>query len=127
MYLGRLFEASEMAWISPEETLPSVSGLKYTPALTPLTLRVINGTIDDFAASKDGQALLRQWLDAGRDGALISNALWRINMAHGALRGAGFESFMARLTGAERTERRRAAPLSQLLSGYTYSRHWLQL
>ena len=114
-YLGRLFEASEIAWIVPEDTLPSVSGLKYTPALTPLTLRIINGTIDDFAASKDGQGLLRQWLDAGRDGALISNALWRINMAHSALRGAGFESFMARVTGAERTMRRREAPLSKLL------------
>jgi CRISPR-associated endonuclease/helicase Cas3 len=114
-YLGRLFEASEIAWIVPEDTLPSVSGLKYTPALTPLTLRIINGTIDDFAANKDAQALLRQWLDAGRDGALISNALWRINMAHSVLRGAGFESFMARLTGAERTVRRREAPLSKLL------------
>jgi CRISPR-associated endonuclease/helicase Cas3 len=115
MYLGRLFESSEMAWITPEDMPPSMNGLKYTPALTPLTLRMINGTIADFAASADGQTVLSQWLRASRDGALISNALWRVNAAYAALRKAGFENAMARLTGAERTEQGRAAPLSQLL------------
>jgi CRISPR-associated endonuclease/helicase Cas3 len=114
-YLGRLFEPNQMAWIAPEDLSPSGNGLKRTPALAPLTLRIINGTINDFTASKDGQALLRQWFNERRDGALISNALWRINAAHSALRDAGFRNSMARLTGAERTDRRRAAPFSQLL------------
>jgi CRISPR-associated endonuclease/helicase Cas3 len=115
VYLGRLFASSEMAWISPEEIPPSMNELKYTPALTPLTLRIINGTIDDFVASAEGQTLLSQWLGAGCDGALISNALWRVNAAHAALCKAGFKDSMARLTAAERIERRRAAPLSRLL------------
>jgi CRISPR-associated endonuclease/helicase Cas3 len=115
IYLGRLFEFDEMAWISPAGPSPLGSGLKQTPALAPVTLRIISGTIDDFTASEAGQALLRQWLNEKRDGALISNALWRINAARAELRRAGFESSMARLTGAERTDRRRVAPFSQLL------------
>jgi hypothetical protein len=110
MYLGRLFESSEMAWIAPEDVPPSMNSLKNTPALTPLTLRIINGTIDDFAASGEGQTLLSQWLRSDRDGALISNALWRVNAAHAALLKVGFESSMARITGAERIEQRRLAP-----------------
>lgn len=83
--------------------------------MAPLTLRIISGTTSDFAASNEGQALLRQWLNADRDGALISDALWRINIARTALSRAGFESYMARLTGAERIERRRDAPRFPLL------------
>jgi CRISPR-associated endonuclease/helicase Cas3 len=115
MYLGRLFESSEMAWIAPEDVPPSMNSLKNTPALTPLTLRIINGTIDDFAASGEGQTLHSQWLRSDRDGALISNALWRVNAAHAALLKVGFESSMARITGAERIEQRRLAPRFQLL------------
>jgi CRISPR-associated endonuclease/helicase Cas3 len=115
VYLERLFEPDEMAWITPEDEPSSIKELQYTPALTPLTLRIIPETIDDFAKSIEGQTLLRQWLDAGREGALISDALWRINAAHAALRRAGFDDDMARLTGAERIERRRVAARSTLL------------
>ena len=115
VYLERLFEPDEMAWITPEDELSSIKELQYTPALTPLTLRIIPGTIDDFVKSIEGQTLLRQWFDAGREGALISDALWRINAAHAALRRAGFDDNMARLTGAERIERRRVAARSALL------------
>ena len=60
--------------------------------------------------------MLREWLDAGHDGALISNALWRINVAHSSLSKGGFRDRMARLTGAENSERRRIAPSFRFFS-----------
>lgn len=129
-YLHRIFpEPGRVAWISPDNEPEESAGYPVTPTLAPLTLEIREGTVDAFAAGGEEQARLAGWLDEGRDGALISSALWRINQACAALRGPRFDGRVRRLTGAESGENRRAAPTAPLILatptvdiGYNFSK-----
>jgi len=115
-YLARVFvQAGEIAWIGPANELEESADYETTPTLASLTLEVREGTLDDFADNARQRDRLAGLLGGGQDGALISNALWRINRARAALRGPRFDGRVRRLTGAETVESRREAPLAQLI------------
>lgn len=115
-YLARVFpRPDDIAWISPANEPPESADYETTPTLAPLTLKVRAGTLDEFADDAGQRDWLAGLLEAGQDGALISNALWRINRAHAALRGPRFGGRARRLTGAETVESRREAPLAPLI------------
>ncbi len=114
-YLERIFALEEMAWISPDNEPHESAGYPTTPALAPLVLEVQSATLDQFVDGAANRAQLRAWLDAGNEGALISNALWRINRARAALRGPGFDGRTGRITGAESAADRQAASALPLI------------
>ncbi|MBX3052155.1 MAG: type I-D CRISPR-associated helicase Cas3' [Caldilineaceae bacterium] len=113
MYLDRLFGPDDWVLISPENEPPEVANLPTTPVLAPAILRLVDGTIDSYA-KEEGKAL-QERLGKGEDGALIANALWRINQAHAALRfSIGAES-LGRITGAQPVAQRRADQFKPLI------------
>jgi CRISPR-associated endonuclease/helicase Cas3 len=115
-YLARVFrEPGTVAWVSPTNEPPESADYPTTPTLAPLALTVREGTLDEFADDARQRDWLAGLLAAGQDGALISNALWRVNQAHAALRGPRFDGRVSRLTGAETVESRRSAPLAPLI------------
>ena len=114
-YLDRLFAPGEIAWISPDNEPLESATYPTTPALASLELQVQVAALDEFAGAAPNRALLRAWLDAGREGALISNALWRINQAWAALGGPDFDGRMGRITGAESADSRRTASVRPLI------------
>jgi CRISPR-associated endonuclease/helicase Cas3 len=115
-YLTRIFpEPGAIAWLSPANEPPESADYSTAPALTPLTLQVREGTLNDFADDPRQREWLAGLLEAGQDGALISNALWRVNQAHAALRGPRFDGRTSRLTGAETPESRQTAPQFPLI------------
>jgi len=114
-YLHRVFAPGEIVWISPDNEPPETATCPTTPALAPLELKVQAATLDEFTSAAPNRAQLHAWLDAGREGALISNALWRINVARASLRGPNFDGRVGRITGAESSESRRIASALPLI------------
>jgi CRISPR-associated endonuclease/helicase Cas3 len=114
-YLDRVFASDELAWIRPESEPAESADYPTTPVLTPLDLQVQAATLDEFTNSSVNVTQLRGWLDERREGALISNALWRINQARAALRGPGFDGRVGRITGAESAGSRQAASALPLI------------
>jgi CRISPR-associated endonuclease/helicase Cas3 len=129
-YLKRAFpEPDSIAWINPANEPEESAAYDTMPTLAPLTLEITPGTLDEFAADGSRREWLAGLLSAGQDGALISNALWRVNEARAALRGQPFEGRVRRLTGAESAASRRDAPLAPLILatptvdiGYNFSK-----
>jgi len=113
MYLDRLFGADGWALISPGNEPPEAISLPTTPVLAPVSLRLMDGTIDSYA-KEEGKAL-RERLGRGEDGALIANALWRINQAHDALRASLVPESMGRITGAQPVAQRRVDQFKPLI------------
>ena len=114
-YLQRVFQPGEVAFIAPATEPPDSATWPTVPALAPTTLEIQVAMLDEFAAALRTQTQLREWvMTNGWDGALISGALWRINVAHAALKPA-FGEQMARITGAEKVAQRRAAPKFPLI------------
>lgn len=112
-YLQRIFTAHEIALVSPHNEPSESTSLASTPALAPTTLEIRQSSLDEHVEAS--QAQLREWILAERlDGALISSALWRINVAHAALK-SSLGGQMARITGAERITQRRDAPKYPLI------------
>lgn len=113
-YLGRLFpEPDGVAWVRPGEVPAEDAGQVVT--LAPTTVEIVASEVDSWAAGA-GREHLADWLREGQDGAVISGALWRINVAHAALAAdPRFQGRLARLTGAETRAARTAAPQAQLV------------
>lgn len=113
MYLDRLFGGDGWLLISSENEPVEALALQATPVLAPLTLHLTDETIEKYAerASNSIRAQLRN----GQDGALISNALWRINQAHNSLRSSISPELMGRITGAQPIAHRRADQFKPLI------------
>jgi CRISPR-associated endonuclease/helicase Cas3 len=103
----------KVAYIEPGNEPP---GLRKTPALAPVTLRLwsteafTNGLVG-LASEKKSEVMV--WLQQGKHGAFISSALWRINEIYHIYGGKSNED-TGRLTGAERSswrEKNKYAPL----------------
>ena len=129
-YLERVFpQAGDITWLGPANEPLESADYETTPTLAPLTLTVREGTLDEFADDSRRRDWLAGLLEAGQDGAFISNALWRINQARAALCGPRFDGRVRRLTGAETSESRRDAPSAPLILatptvdiGYNFSK-----
>lgn len=129
-YLERVCpEPGAIAWIGPANEPEESAACETTPTLAPLTLQIEAGTIDEFAANVHQQTWMAGLMSARQDGALISNALWRVNLAQAALQGSRFAGKVRRLTGAESSESRSEAPLAPLILatptvdiGYNFSK-----
>ena len=104
-YLDGIFGAEGWVMIAPENEPAEAETLHQTPVLAPLRLTIQAGTVNEFAQT-DG-VTLRQLLNDGQDGALISGALWRVNQAYALLRHLISPDEMGRITGAQPVAERR--------------------
>lgn len=112
-YLERLFGPDGWTLISPDNEPAEAADLQTTPVLAPLKLRLESGAIDEYA--RNSGASLNDSLRAGDHGALIANALWRINQAYDALHRTIGDEKMGRITGAQPVEQRRADQFKALI------------
>lgn len=104
-YLDTVFGEDVWQLISPDNEPSETSSFEEIPVLAPLRLTLEAGTVNEFATSD--MMLIRQLLDDGKDGALISGALWRVNQAYFTLSKQISAERMGRITGAQSVEERR--------------------
>lgn len=95
--------------VSPDNEPPESVNYKQIQTLSELNLEISEAALDEWL--KQRRADLNIWLQAGEDGAIISNSLARINDAFELLR----DLDVCRLTGPEPPERRAQALQHQLL------------
>lgn len=112
-FLDSIFGKEGWALLSPNNEPPEAAELQQVPTLSPLQLRIQTGTLEEFATAST--KTVKQWLDQGQDGAMISSALWRVNSAHAALRGTVNEQIMGRITGAQPLAERRQDQQKRLI------------
>lgn len=106
-YLTHIF-ADKWQHVSPDNEPPESAAYPTTPTLAPLTLTLANDELVSWGQAH--QAQLGQWVQQdGRDGAIISDALTRINQLHASLRRTFSDSQMGRITGPEPEEKRQQA------------------
>lgn len=108
-YLNRVFGDGGWALVSPTDEPPESEGYERVKVLTKLELTLMEGAIQEYATARRED--IAAWLSAGRHGAIISNALWRINEAYQAL--VGLDA--GRITGPEPIEARRQARFRPLI------------
>lgn len=111
-YLDNLL-GSRWVMISPDNEPPESEDLPLMPSLSPLTLTLIPGELDEWA-QRNGKQLV-SWLDGGQDGAMISSSLWRVNATRQALLPLISAQRMRRITGPEPAEARQAATKAPLI------------
>lgn len=112
-FLNNIFGQSGWALLSPNNEPPEAANLAQVPTLSPLQLRLQTGTVEEFATAS--AKTVKQWLDQGQDGAMISSALWRVNSAYAALRSTIDERLMGRITGAQPLAERRQDQQKRLI------------
>jgi len=112
-YLDRVFGAEGWALVSPDNEPREAAQLEAVSVLAPLTLYVRSSTVDSYAA--DEADAVRAWLTANQHGALISNALWRINQAYYTLRTRIPQEKIGRITGAQPIAERRRDQFKELI------------
>ncbi len=114
-YLERLGVA--IAWIQPE-TEGDVENTGEVCALAPVTLEIYSEQeLQDglVTLARQKQEDIATWLSNGEDGAIISGALWRINLIYDNLRHRLPYDIMGRLTGAESRTGRAEAKVKHLI------------
>jgi CRISPR-associated endonuclease/helicase Cas3 len=111
-YLKRVFGPHDMELISPHNEPPDADTLSTICTLAPIDLELERGTIAEYV--QQAQPRLTDWINQGSDGALISSALWQVNLAYSALL-PSLAGKIARITGAEKTKQRRKAPSYPLI------------
>ena len=111
-YLDRLF-GDRWRMISPQNEGPEEDGLETIPSLAPLEVTLLEGSIEEWAEAE--QHALKQRLEEGEDGAIISSSLWRVNRAWHLLRPVLGEAQMGRITGPESAEARQTATARSLI------------
>jgi len=129
-YLARVFtQPGTIGWVTPADEPMESEHYATVPTVAPLSLAIGDQTLDEFVDTPEQRQLLARWLDAGQDGALISNALWRINQAQSTLVQHGFRGRVSRLTGAETAQSRANAQNAPLILatptvdiGYNFAR-----
>jgi CRISPR-associated endonuclease/helicase Cas3 len=112
-FLTSIFGQGGWSLISPGNEPPEAANLAQVPTLAPLHLRLQTGSLEEFATAQ--AKTIKQWLDQGEDGALISSALWRVNGAYAALRGTLDQTIMGRITGAQPLAERRQDQRKRLI------------
>lgn len=127
-YLDQIFGAEGWTLIAPQNEPAEAATLPQKPVLAPLHLTIQAGTVNEFAQTAAAQ--IRQWLQNGEDGALISSALWRVNQAYAALRYLLSDETMGRITGAQPVAERRRDQYKPLILatptvdiGYNFLKH----
>lgn len=111
-YLDAIF-GNRWTMVSPSNEPPESGNLPTTPSLAPLTLTLLPGELNEWAAQNGNQLL--SWLHSGQDGAIISSSLWRVNAARQALLPLISDQRMRRITGPESPEARQAATKAPLI------------
>jgi CRISPR-associated endonuclease/helicase Cas3 len=105
-YLDKLF-GDKWRHISPDNEPPESAVLAAIPALAPLTLHLEAGDMRSWGQSNRAQ--LQDWIKQGQDGAIISDALRRINQLYADLRERFAEAQLGRITGPEPEDKRQTA------------------
>ena len=101
------------AHISPANEPPEADDLPTTPTLSPLEVTVVEGEMQEWARASAG--LIREALDRGEHGALISSSLARVNESYTAFRATIGPSALGRITGPEPEANRQAATARPLI------------
>lgn len=111
-YLDGIFK---QRWIriGPDNEPADSQNLEATPALAPLTLEVVGGTLEEWLGHSSMQ--VGDWLGRGQDGAVISSSLAAINNVYAQLQRTTNISDMGRITGPEPEEERARATTRRLI------------
>lgn len=107
----------QVAMIAPDNEPLESADFPTVATLAPLEVTIFGGTLTDWLETPD--CPLDGWVNAeGKDGALISSSLARINDAYHWLRRAGFgDATMGRITGPEpETAREQASKRALILA-----------
>lgn len=102
--LSRVFTDKEWTLISPETEPSESADYPTVPTLTELELDLAETDVEDWVLTHKRE--LKDWLNTGKDGVIISSALWRINACYSALIHPLGENRLGRITGPEPEERR---------------------
>ena len=112
-YLDRLF-GERWTRIGPDNEPTESKALSLTPALTPLTLEILDSDLVDYSIAQHTQIV--QWVVQDKlDGALISSSLARVNATYARLRSVLDEKRMGRITGPEPEVERMLATARDLI------------
>jgi CRISPR-associated endonuclease/helicase Cas3 len=112
-YLDRLFGA-RWTRIGPDNEPTESQTLPLTPALTPLSLQILDSDLMDYITTQHKQIV--QWVVRDSlDGALISSSLASVNGAYARLRVVLDEKRMGRITGPEPQAERMEATARDLI------------
>lgn len=98
--------------IAPENEPADSDTLPTIPTLTPLTLNIAHDSLDDWVQTY--QQTIYEWVDAGLDGAIISDSLKRINRLRLFLLGR-LGKKIGRITGPELEADRQLATAKPLI------------
>lgn len=111
-YLDRIFQ-ERWTRIGPDNESADSQDLATTPALAPLMLEVLGGTLEDWLDGNAGR--VRERLRQGQDGAIISSSLAAINSAYAHLRRTVDADLIGRITGPEPEKERVRATARRLI------------
>lgn len=111
-YLTGLFD-TRWRLLSPRNEPRDSEALPKIMTLAPVELTILEDDLQDWV--RNNRDDLSGWLGAGRDGAVISSSLWRVNEAHRLLRSTFSEDVMRRITGPEPEEKRARATRAPLV------------
>ncbi len=113
-YLNQLF-ADHWQHINPDDEPPESIGFETKPTLTPLTLTLSTDNLVDWGQAHADD--VRQWMQKeGKDGAVISNSLRRVNQLYAVWRARHINTEqMRRITGPEPEDARQEATKRPLI------------
>jgi CRISPR-associated endonuclease/helicase Cas3 len=111
-YLDNIF-GNRWTLVAPDNEPPECADLPTVSSLSPLTLTLIPGELNEWT-QRSGQQLAA-WLNAGQDGAMISSSLWRVNAARQILLQFISDQKMRRITGPESAQARQQAVKAPLI------------
>jgi len=111
-YLNRVFD-EEWMLVSPDNEPPGSEAYEKIPALTVLDLTLRAEALEAWAETN--AKTVWKWLEAGKHGAIISSALWRVNQAYAVLKSVIPSERMGRITGPIPPEVRRVARTRDLI------------
>ena len=112
-YLDQLFER-RWTRVGPDNEPSESDQFATIPALTPLTLEIVAGSLAEWTDGHGCQ--LVDWIcQADQDGAMISSSLAQINTAYASLRQFLAEDRMGRITGPEPEAMRAQATARDLI------------
>lgn len=114
-YLDLVFNPDGWCLIAPSTEPPEADILEQIPVLAPLTLQIEASIMTEFTQNR--HAIIKEWLNAGQHGAMISSALWKVNSAYSILHRSlsDAEKRLGRITGAQPIKERRQDQAKDLI------------
>lgn len=113
-FLNRTF-GDQWRLIAPHNEPSEARELPTIATLTPLEVTVVADELQEWAQATQTTSLLKEGLEAGAHGAIISSTLWRVNESYATLKRRLGEGRLGRITGPEPEQKRLEATAQPLI------------